>query len=374
MISYLFSSLESGAPHWKAVGALFILLSIGFDCIWGVADILRAKRVPEEIQPRFQIGPTIASPLRPFAVTMILRGVGIYLIYRYMALSMEPFFHGCFIVYIGLNLSIGIIWLSISLVPIPFPKSPKPSITAVVFLSIGALAGIGSCTGMALEILELGPSFQDWKVATVLLGISVVILLISRIRRAPALLSDLESVERRTALEELTPAEACKKTERVLLGMTLGDVMEPYVQPVLRDLDELETTLKEILAKTVNIEEVADKLAENPTAERVADIRELVASNSNRLQDGKTEFEQVQESYRRLKRRAETIEAMAPQLSDEIAELMDEVRTAANRAITISDEAAKRVQKVEENIQKKCPFAVSDSPQQRVTHSEKDKS
>lgn len=164
------------------------------------------------------------------------------------------------------------------------------------------------------------------------MGISLIVLFLSRLRQAPALLEDLKRVERRLALGQITLPEAQEKADRILHGLTLGDLMEPYVRAALYSLDALESEHKEFIAEVAVLRSaIADSAGEH-NQEQMTTINALLRGIDGKANDIVKMQQNADVNLTDLKRRVQMVKRMTPHLAEEIAALMSEVLSATLRA------------------------------------------
>lgn len=334
LISYLLSALEPAGANWHNIGVLFIFLSVAADCATFLANILRGKPEDQEQQRRFEFTSAYATDSRFFAIVMLLRMVFLYGVYRHLDFGLSPLFCLSLVTFLWLNILLAMAILVLSCLRLPLPKSSKTkrwwALAIALILWVGT--GIAACLGIMDRLDTLSPSIQDWRVATALVGISLIVLFLSRLRQAPALLEDLRRVERRLALGQITLPEAQEKADRILHGLTLGDLMEPYVRAVLYSLDALESEHKEFIAEVAVLRNaIADSAGEH-NQEQMTTINALLRGIEGKANDIVKMQQNADVNLIDLKKRVQMFKRMTPHLEEEIAALMSEVLSATLRA------------------------------------------
>ena len=343
LISCLLSALEPAGLNWQTVGVLFVLLSIAVDCLRILANVLRGTPENPESQRRFHLTSAYATDSRLFAAAMLIRLLIVYGVYRSVQFGLHPLFYKSLVTFLGLNIFLAGSILILSCLRLPTPKSTNTkcwwALRIVVTLWVGT--GIVGCIGIVPRLQSLSPSIQDWRVATALVGISLVVLLLSRLQQAPALLEDLKGIERRLALGQLTLAEAREKTDRILHGLTFGDIMQPYVREALHDIDSLESEHKELTAEFQVMRGAIGDLAVEVTQEQMTTITALFRGIQGKADDVKKKGEDTKSSLTKLTRRVHMLKRIAPPLAAEMTSLMSEVQSAATRLEQAFDQAEK---------------------------------
>ena len=80
LASYFFSSLEFGIPNWQAVGAIFVLAYIAWDCLDVLKDTLQQRFEDPESRRRFEDFSKYRV-YRPMCVALIVETIVIYVLY-----------------------------------------------------------------------------------------------------------------------------------------------------------------------------------------------------------------------------------------------------------------------------------------------------
>jgi hypothetical protein len=305
--------LRPAGLNWQTVGVLFVLLSIAVDCLRFLANVLRGTPENPESQRRFHLTSAYTTDSRLFAAAMLIRLLIVYGVYRSVQFGLHPLFCKSLVTFLGLNIFLAGSILILSCLRLPTPKSTKKywwALPIVVTLWVGT--GIVACIGIVPRLQSLSPSIQDWRVATALVGISLVVLFLSRLQQAPALLEDLKGIERRLALGQLTLAEAREKTDRILHGLTLGDIMQPYVREALHDLDSLESEQKEFTAELQVLRGVIGDPAGELTQEQETTITALLRGIDGKADDVRKKAEDTKSSLTNLNRRVHMLKRIAP--------------------------------------------------------------
>ena len=221
------------------------------------------------------------------------------------------------------------------------PKSSKTKrwwVLAII-LALWLGAGIVACLGLAGRLGTLSPSIQEWRVATALVGLSLTVLFLSRLPQSPALLQDLKTVERRLALGQVTVSEAQEKADRILHGLTLSDIMQPYVRSALHDLDRLESEHKEFAAQIAVLRDAIGDSKGEYTEVQMTTINTLLRGVDGKSDDVVMAHQKMKKSMLQLKQRELLLSRMTPHLADEITAVMSDVQSAVARVDEASTQA-----------------------------------
>jgi len=352
LISYLLSALEPSSPNWNNVGVIFILISVAIVCLQLIVKCIHHEREVNDKKRRFELTNVSTTDSRLFAVVHCIRMIILFVIYINVQNNLSQLFRKSLVVFLSLNIIASLSQLLFSFLRLPVLKSTNINqrrglaIVNLLWLGSGLIALIG-----ILNILRNSAiSIQDWRVAITLVAISQILVIISQIRHSSALIQDLKGIEQRVALGKLSLPDAQEKADRILYGLTLGDLIRPYVQDALIAIDRLETEHQNLVSQLKVLQTHVSNLSEHHTGKEKTTVYTLLRGVNAQADDVLNASRNAQTTLNKLSKRETLLRKIAPHLANDTASFTKEVQSAKSRVDESLDRTKNIINEIKEEV------------------------
>jgi hypothetical protein len=342
LVSHALITVEKGDHTWSHIGTLLVLLCVVADITRISTRIIEGSRDSDRVEGRFTLLSESICPFRLSICASLVRVIALWIVFSHSDFGLERLFSLSLRAFLFLSAFGALSGLLCSVLHTPLLKTPKSKwwVGPLTFFLWAGLGGF-ACYGIIRRLLLLTPppTVADWQLGIFLAAIAYMLIQLSRIRHTPPLLSDLIHVERRLALGSISVAEAREKTDRILHGLTLGDVLQPQILRALRDLEAVEDecekykvevgALQTVLSKCTGALE--EKQTEPALREEAATVEALFCALDARVASRSACVKQAHKSLLTLQKRARLIESSSPDMATDIESLSSGVQAGIER-------------------------------------------
>lgn len=212
----------------------------------------------------------------------------------------------------------------------PVPRGGNASRLALALLS-GLLAlGILALLGVLRVMWQQGisPTWAEYRVGGLLLGIMIVVQLLAREHPRSPLLDSLVDLRRTLGLRKMDVEFARRQTEIALAGMTVSDAFQADIEELLSEVTlarvELRAAASELAAGSSVIGEGDSAITESQEALLDA----VMSSTDKHVDEALAAQERFLLRYKKVQRRLVPLYRVLPGSRGEIASLMEKLLTA----------------------------------------------
>lgn len=318
IIWVLMDLIESGGIDWRRVGLLFIATSIFVDAIYIFVILINNPKEDSGHEIRFLTRNNL-SQNRLHIIGLFLREA-IILVMLYIVNPNIPIYQlrltKLFLFATNIVTLLFVIFSFILYILPKYDAGIKSRIVYVIMMVVGFIASLFLLYG--LLIAPVVPSILEWRVASILLAGSILLLLLARDHYTFSPTGQLESIYRQLCLGRINASQAAKETDLALYGLTVDIALQPKVGKVLEAFHPFHLAINEAKRAACALRQLISNSEASCMNEDVqTTMSALKGVINNNILNAKTAIKNVKAEVDRFRLYMRTLKWSAPTLESQ---------------------------------------------------------
>jgi hypothetical protein len=351
----LFALLDTNRLiSWQNILYLTLSLSVSFDLFF-----LLIKTLPSGVNEhmggsrRFEY---FSKPIGSFFVALLLRTGALLSLIILLSPRIDNFVEFFCWLFLWFSLIEVAILLVVYYFKIPIVTKAKPRfkwllyVFTTVWLISGAIASVGLFTIIRLKIVT--PSIPEWRIAFILFGMSILLLIFSRSKPPSILLSQLDHIRQKLSLGQLDLNSAKHQVDLIIHGLTLSDILQSNINGILVSVNNLRSIYEKHDSELRLIERIIDKPQESLKEEDITMVEAVTRSLTERDSELKSAKLSLSKNQNKLSGRLAFFSGMSEDLVPDIDSVCEEIDKEIKELNDMTEQAFGRLTRMRDKMDK----------------------
>ena len=339
---------------WSETLVIALILSLAYDVIVFTSILFEPTDDPPELEARFYETRFLFSGSRRHVAVCLIRSIALLGVASFVSPILSCWGSILAGVHYGIVSVLAFIGLILSFLHVPFPMPAKTQRKRGMLVNLLAMGIMVTSCALLTEALFTSPapaSAANWRVAGLLVSLSLIGLYLGKSRTRPALLPVLSRLRRELIIGDVSPESVKSQIDIALKGMTVARTLQAPLREVLESYGALTRSQDALIG---DLKALEPSLPRNPTsqaAEQESVLNSILNSaraNSDRM---RSHSEDLKVAYRRLGLRISILLKLAPHAQQNVSELFQQVEVAKQESDKRFDETLERLGKLGASIQ-----------------------